>query len=313
MQDIQILIVDYGSQYTLVIGRTLRELGFRSAILSPEKANIFLKNGHPLGVILSGSNWSVHNDGAPQLPKMLDISGVSYPILGICYGMQLLAHLKGGVVARPLGHREYGPAKVEVETNHPLFKNVSKETNVWASHGDTVQELPSGFTSIAMTKGIAGMSDEKNRVLGVQFHPEVVDTKEGKTMLRNFLNICGCVSDWNPSNMIHEIQNEVLKLLESTPDKKVILGLSGGVDSTTLATLLGPVLGDKLVCVAIDTGGLRLGEIEELKENAKSAGVKNLVVVEAEDEFIKAISTTTDAQEKRGKFREVYSRIFEEK
>ncbi len=312
MENIQILVVDYGSQYTLVIGRTLRELGFRSAILSPEKADTFLKNGHTKAVILSGSHFSVHNDGAPQMPKLLDITGVSYPILGICYGMQLIAHVGGGTVSRPIGHREYGPAKVVVDTDHPLFKNVSKETDVWASHGDTVETLPSGFKSIATTKGIAGMTDEKNRVMGLQFHPEVVDTKEGKTMLKNFLDICGCVPDWNPSNLIHEIQNEVLEIVDKSPDKKVILGLSGGVDSTTLAALLSPVLKDKLICVAIDTGGLRTGEIEELKANAKSAGVTNLKIIEAENDFIKNIATTINAQEKRGKFREVYSKIFEE-
>lgn len=312
MENIQVLIVDYGSQYTLVIGRTLRELGVRSAILPPDKAEHFLTQYTPKSVILSGSNWSVHNDGAPGLPNNLDITGVKYPILGLCYGMQLLAYKLGGTVDRPHGHREYGPAKVTVDNTHPLFLNVSKETDVWASHGDTVTKLPDGYKEIAVSGGIAAMTNSDNRVLGIQFHPEVVDTKEGKTMLQNFLSISNCVKDWNPTDLIKEIQDEVMNVVNASAKQNVVLGVSGGVDSTVLAALLAPVLGDKLICLAIDTGGMRSGELEELKINVESAGVKNLVVVEASDEFIKNISTTVDAQEKRGKFRDVYKRIFEE-
>ena len=309
MQDVKILIVDYGSQYTLVIGRTLRELGYRSVILPPAKVAIWLAHNTPMGVILSGSHYSVHNDGAPSIPASIDITGGEYPILGVCYGMQLLAHTLGGTVSRPHDHREYGPAKVTVDTSHSLFVGVSKETDVWASHGDTVQKLPNGFTMIAESKGIAGMSNASGRVLGIQFHPEVVDTKEGKIILTNFLNICGAEKDWNPSDLIKEIQNEVL---ENVKDKNVILGVSGGVDSTTLAALLTPVLGEKLICVAIDTGGLREGELEELKSNMKTIGVKNFVVIPAEQDFVEAVATTTDAQGKRAKFREVYKKIFED-
>ncbi|MDQ5971243.1 MAG: hypothetical protein QG566_189 [Patescibacteria group bacterium] len=312
MENIQVLIVDYGSQYTLVIGRTLRELGVRSAILPPDKAEHFLSQYTPKSVILSGSNWSVHNDGAPSLPGNIDITGAKYPILGLCYGMQLLAHKLGGTVDRPHGHREYGPAKVTVDNTHPLFLNVTKETDVWASHGDTVTRLPEGFKEIAVSGGIAAMTNSDNRVLGIQFHPEVVDTKEGKTMLQNFLDISNCVKDWNPTDLIKEIQDEVMNAVNASPKQNVVLGVSGGVDSTVLAALLAPVLGEKLICLAIDTGGMRSGELEELKTNVESAGVKNLVVVEASDEFIKNISTTVDAQEKRGKFRDVYKRIFEE-
>ncbi len=325
MNNIQILIVDYGSQYTLVIGRTLRELGVRSVILPPDKINQWLKHNKPKAVILSGSNWSVHNEGAPGLPKSLDVTGVKYPILGICYGMQLLAHKLGGLVERPLAHREYGPAETTLNTSHPLFCGVSKKTQVWASHGDTAIKLPKGFISIATSGGIAAMSKKNNRILGIQFHPEVVDTKEGKKILQNFLNISNCQKDWNPINLIHEIQKEVLSVINkparnafSIADAggkergKVILGVSGGVDSTTLAAALAPVLGKRLICVAIDTGGLRASEISELKTNAKSAGIKNLVVIKAEKEFIKNVSLTIDGEEKRAKFRKVYQKIFEE-
>jgi len=310
MNDIQILVVDYGSQYTLVIGRTLRELRVRSIILPPNKVDGWLKNNSPKAVILSGSNWSVHNEGAPGLPKTLDVVGKKYLILGICYGMQLLSHKNGGKVERPLDHREYGPATVTLDTTHPLFSGVPKNTQVWASHGDTVTKLPKGFNSIATSGGIAAMSDKNNRVLGIQFHPEVVDTKEGKKILQNFLDMADCKKDWNPSNLIHAIQKEVLDTVGG--NEKVILGVSGGVDSTTLAAVLAPVLGKRLICVAIDTGGLRKDEIIELKNNTKSTGVKNLAVISAGDEFIKNIGKTIDGEEKRAKFRTVYKRIFEE-
>ncbi|KKP91621.1 MAG: Glutamine-hydrolyzing GMP synthase [Candidatus Nomurabacteria bacterium GW2011_GWD2_36_14] len=316
MNSMQILIVDYGSQYTLVIGRTLRELGVRSIILPPRSVDKWLENNNPKAVILSGSNFSVHNEGAPEIPESLDTTGAKYLILGICYGMQLLAHKKGGVVERPLANREYGPAEVSLDITHPLFNNVSGKTQVWASHGDTVSKLPDGFTSIATSGGISAMTDKENRVMGIQFHPEVVDTKEGKKILQNFLNMGGCVKDWNPTDLIKEIQEEVLNdINKKTKDEKkqnVVLGVSGGVDSTTLASILAPILRERLICVAIDTGGLRAGELEELKINAKSAGVKNLIVVEAGDEFIKNVGTTIDGEDKRAKFRDVYKRIFEE-
>ena len=317
MDGIQILIVDYGSQYTLVIGRTLRELGVRSVILPPNKVDEWLKDNTPKAVILSGSNWSVHNAGAPGLPKSLDAApknnSQKYLVLGICYGMQLLAHKFGGTVTKPLAHREYGPAKVTLDTTHPLFKRVSKNTEVWASHGDTVTKLPKDFISIATSGGTAAMSDKNNRVMGIQFHPEVIDTKEGKKILQNFLNLANCKKDWSPENLIKQIQNEVLDIVNLDKNKKnVVLGVSGGVDSTTLAAVLAPVLNKRLVCVAIDTGGLRENEVEELKLNTKSAGVKNLVIIKAGQEFIKNIGTTIDGEEKRARFREVYQKIFKE-
>jgi GMP synthase (glutamine-hydrolysing) len=310
MNSIQILIVDYGSQYTLVIGRTLRELGVRSVILPPKKVNEWLKNNTPKAVILSGSNWSVHNDGAPGLSFSLDVTGKKYFILGICYGMQLLAYKLGGKVARPLGHREYGPASVGLDVKHPLFYKVKEKTEVWASHGDTVTKLPKNFKSIAKSGGIAAMSDKNNQVMGIQFHPEVVDTKEGKKILQNFLTLSECKKDWDPVNLIHQIQKEVLDMVGKK--KNIILGFSGGVDSTTLARILAPILHERLICIAIDTGGLRKDELMELKENAKSARVKNLIIISAGKDFIKNIGKTIDGEEKRAKFRTVYKKIFEE-
>ncbi len=312
MNRIQILVVDYGSQYTLVIGRTLRELGVRNIILPPPKVNNWLKTNTPRAVILSGSSFSVYNLDAPGLPKFLNLSGKEYLILGICYGMQLLAKKLGGKVERPLKNREYGPTEAILNIKHPLFKNVREKTEVWASHGDTVIKLPEGFSTIATSVGIAAMSNKNNTVLGVQFHPEVINTQEGKKILQNFLTLSDCKIDWNPKNLIHQIQKEVLAAVQKKKERSnVILGVSGGVDSTTLACILAPVLGKKLICIAIDTGGLRKNEIGELKKNTKSAGIKNLVVVKAGEKFIKNISTTIDGEEKRSKFREVYKSIFE--
>ncbi|MBI2627619.1 glutamine-hydrolyzing GMP synthase [Candidatus Nomurabacteria bacterium] len=324
MDNIQILIVDYGSQYTLVIGRTLRELGVRSIILPLKKADRWLKNNTPKAVILSGSNWSVHSHEAPEFPNSLDVSGKKYFILGICYGMQLLAHKLGGLVSKPHEHREYGPAEVTLDTTHPLFGGVQKKTEVWASHGDTVTKLPKNFISIGASGSISAMADMSNRVMGIQFHPEVVNTREGKKMLQNFLNIADCRKDWDPRNLIHQIQKEVLAIVTSpqpSPDRRgrkgevkkqnMILGVSGGVDSTTLAAILAPVLRKRLIGVAIDTGGLRANEIEELKENTRNAGIKKLVVIRAGKEFIKNISATIDGEKKRAKFRAVYQKIFE--
>jgi GMP synthase (glutamine-hydrolysing) len=315
MNNIQVLIVDYGSQYTLLIGRSLRELGVRSIILPPKNVDKWLKNNNPKAVILSGSNFSVHDTGAPGLPASLDLSGQKYLILGICYGMQLLAHKLGGRVERPLLHREYGPAEVKLDVNQEIFSGVSKTTLVWASHGDTVISLPRNFVSIGSSVGTTAMKNKSNSILGIQFHPEVVDTKEGKKILQNFLNMSQCEKDWSPIDLIKQIQEETLTLINKNPKenkKKVVLGVSGGVDSTTLASILAPVLGKRLVCLAIDTGGLRKNELEELKQNTKSAGIKNLVVVSAAGEFIKNISTTIDGEKKRAKFRAVYKRIFEE-
>jgi len=317
MNDIQILIVDYGSQYTLVIGRTLRELGVRSIILPPKKINAWLKNNTPKAVILSGSNFSVHSSEAPELSSSLDLSGKKYLILGICYGMQILAHKLGGKVERPLRHREYGPVIVKPETKHPLFRGVKEKTHVWASHGDTVTSLPKGFKAIAKSNGVAAMADKNNRILGIQFHPEVVDTKEGKKILQNFVSLSGCKKDWDPINLIYEIQKEILEIVNNARNiQKVILGVSGGVDSTTLAKVLSPVLGDRLICVAIDTGAFRKNELAELKRNVGRAigkkQLKNLVVVQAGEEFIKNIKTTIDGEKKRAKFRMIYKKIFEE-
>ena len=308
LQHEMVLVMDFGGQYSQLIARRIRECGVYCEIVSFHTTLKKIKELRPKGIVFSGGPSSVYDEGAPCCD--VGIFELAIPVLGICYGMQLLAYKLDGKVARPIGHREYGPARVELDTKHPLFNKIRQKTEVWASHGDTVIKLPKNFRSVAVSGGIAAMSDKNNRVMGIQFHPEVVDTKEGKKILQNFLSLSGCKKDWNPINLIHQIQKEVLDTVGK--DKKVVLGVSGGVDSTTLAKVLASVLKKRLVCVAIDTGGFRKNELMELKENTKSAKVRKLVVISAGKDFIKNISTTIDGEEKRAKFRTIYKKIFEE-
>ncbi|MFH1284913.1 MAG: glutamine-hydrolyzing GMP synthase [Candidatus Peregrinibacteria bacterium] len=319
--ELQILIVDLGSQYTRVIGRTLRELGYRSIILPPDKATKWLTNFKSNGIILSGGSASVYQDNAPKPPS--EILTMEVPILGICYGMQWLARCFGGQVEAHRDKREYGKAMTHFKLDDPLFQNLKNvESIVWASHGDSVSAVPDHFKIIAtpggdvsthvlsgMDLGVSAMSNMKKRIWGVQFHPEVTHTLEGKTILRNFIEgICGCSKDWWPKDLIHEIQSKV-KL--AVGNKRAIIGFSGGVDSTTLTTMLEPILGKNLLAVAIDIGALREGELDEIRFAAKAAGVR-LKIVRAAGRFQKAIGHATDAEVKRKIFSRLYSIILDE-
>ena len=305
----QILIVDLGSQYTLVIARTLRELGYRSAVLPPEKVELWLSNHPPKAIILSGGYASVTDADAPQIPEAVFEAKV--PILGICYGAQYLAQKFGGVVASNEAHREYGPTTVNCSIDVTLFAGLQESAqSVWASHGDTVAELPKGFKEIArsQTEGIAGFVSPDQKLWAMQFHPEVHHTKEGTTMLKNFLaEIAGCNVDWRPSDVIKTIQAEVGEL---APDTKVLLGFSGGVDSTVAAAILAPVFGERLFGVCIDGGHLREGELTEIERHAEAAGIC-LGVIDARQDFQRELGETANAEERRAAFRNFYREILE--
>ena len=306
MHEPKILIVDLGSQYTLVIARTLRELGVRSAVLSPQKASIWLKQHRPEAIILSGGHASVTDKGAPTPGKEILQSHI--PILGICYGMQWLAYKLGGKITSTRGHKEYGPANIIIENSSDLFKGLRGKKKVWASHGDTVSKLPKGFKTIATSKGIAAMSYPAKKIWGVQFHPEVEHTPCGKEILSNFIfDICKITRDWKPKNIISSIQEQVI---ETIGDKKVIGGFSGGVDSTTLFAILSPALKKNLLGICIDGGHLREGELKEIKANARAAKVK-LVVIDAVSRFESALRGITDAEKKRSAFKKIYKDILE--
>ncbi len=312
MKPAQILVIDLGSQYTLVIGRTLRELDFRSAILDPKKAEKWLTNNRPKAIILSGGSASIYDVGSPQPPKKILTMGI--PILGICYGMQWLADALGGEVINSRDKKEYGQTEISyIETMGSLFTDMKGITvDGWASHGDSVGILPAGFHILAWSgnkQTIAAMGNEKKKMWGLQFHPEVTHTIGGKKILDNFLRlISGCAHDWVPTDIIYDIRQDIT---EAVGDKKAIIGFSGGVDSTTLSAIINPTLKDRLQAVCIDTGALRKNEIEEIKINAEEAGV-SLKIIDATDRFQEKMLDSIDAEAKRNAFKLLYVKILEE-
>lgn len=302
----QILVIDLTSQYTLVIARRLRELGFRSAVLSPKRARAWLKRHAASGIILSGGKDSVYDKGAPKPPK--EILNLGVPILGICYGMQWLAHELGGRVESVAGSREYGSTLIDIRRASHVLRDLVGEHRVWSSHGDSVVAVPRGFRIDAVSEDetIVAISNDRRKIAGLQFHPEVVDTPCGEEILHNFLTACKAVPDWKPEMMVERMQREVVEAV--SPTDRVVLAYSGGVDSSTTAAALSPILRKNLLGVVIDHGGLREGELEEIRANAKSCGLR-IIVVRATREFLKEIGNTTDAKKKRKAIQRVYRRI----
>lgn len=308
LNDPKILIVDFGSQYTLLIARVLRDCGYRSVVLSPSKAELWMKHHLPKAVILSGSDKSVYDADAPQLPEAIFVAEIQ--TLGICYGMQLLAQKLGGKVERVQEEAEYGPSEIVIIRPISLLKQILlDEQKVWASHGDSVTVVPEGSEILARTKsgGISALRFNPH-MWGVQFHPEVPHTSCGQQILLNFVRgICNCEPDWKPANIIADIRS----VITTDPSMRAVLGFSGGVDSTTMAAILSPALGDRLLGVCIDAGQFREGEMEEIKIHAKAAGI-TLLVNKAEKEFLGMLDGITDAEEKRRIFKDIYSRLLKE-
>ncbi len=307
-KEVSIAIIDCGSQYTLVISRTLRELGYRSIVLSPKNSDNWLSSHTPRAIIVSGGDKSVTDADAPHIPESILTRGV--PLLGICYGMQWLAHKLGGRVGSDPAKKEYGPITI-THTGGPLYADVPETFSAWASHGDSVLETPPGFTEHAQGESgaLEAMMCDERKMYAFQYHPEVHDTPEGSIMLQNFLNIVGLAKDWNPELAIQEIRDEVGKLFDGN-DKKAVIGISGGVDSTTLAAILSPVMQGSLFGFTIDHGALREGEIDMIRESAKAAGIVH-TIVDAKEEFIAAIGATIDAEEKRKVFKTLYQKHLE--
>ncbi len=294
MQHEKILILDFGSQYTQLIARRVRELNIYCEIHPynkiPEISND-LK-----GVILSGSPHSVREENAP-IPNLEGIKGV-LPLLGICYGAQHLAHKFGGEVL-PSKIREYGRANLSfVDDTNPLIKGVPNSSQVWMSHGDTIAKLPEGYKIITSTKDVevAGYQIEGEETYAIQFHPEVYHSTDGKTLLSNFLvDICGCAQDWTPASFVEET---VRNLKEKIGDDKVLLGLSGGVDSTVAGVLLNKAIGDNLYCIFVDNGLLRKDEFENVLDQYKGMGL-NVKGVDAKDHFYEVLVGLSDPEAKR--------------
>ncbi len=306
-----IVVLDYGSQYTRLIARRLRELNVFSVILGANATLNEIRAENPQGVILSGGPKSVYDEGAPDLPAGLLDAGL--PILGICYGMGLIAKATGGeVMASPV--REYGKALL-MGYRGELFGGVEGDFVAWMSHGDSVMRLPEGFQVAASTQDteIVAMEDRERGVFCVQFHPEVQHTPKGVTLLENFIERTGIVRDWTPEHILEELTREVKNRVG---DERVILAISGGVDSSTLGLLLNRALGDKLQAVFVDHGLLRTGEAEEVEKALTGVGM-NLNVVEASETFLGALKGIDDPEQKRKiigrEFIEVFNGVVRDK
>ncbi|PJF36150.1 MAG: GMP synthase (glutamine-hydrolyzing) [Candidatus Thermofonsia Clade 1 bacterium] len=302
-----IAILDYGSQYTQLIARRLREQRIYSEIFAPNAPESEVLASAPRGIILSGSPYSVYEAGAPQLPAYLRT--LELPILGICYGMQLLAHSFGGAVSGA-AQREYGAATVAI-VPCPLFRDLPEQLVVWMSHADRIEKLPEGWQALGSTPNApyAAMGDLSKRRYAVQFHPEVTHTPHGAAILRNFaVHVCGCTPDWTPKAIIEE---SVAALRAQIGAERVILGLSGGVDSAVAAALLQRAVGDQLTCIFINTGLLRQGEPEQVIQTFQRERHMRLVAVEATEEFLAALAGVTEPEQKRTIIGEKFIRTFE--
>lgn len=306
----KILIIDFGSQYTQLIARAVREANVYCEIVPFSRE---IETGHGLkGIILSGSPFSVNDPNAPQVAIKQFIHEV--PVLGICYGAQLTARQFGGRVEKS-SKREYGRAILQVEREDALLQQVEKESHVWMSHADTILELPSGFELLATTDSIPiaafrMVPQNGNKPLyGLQFHPEVYHSAEGKKILKNFLvNSCGCSQDWTPAHFVSETVKE---LKEKIGDRKVIMALSGGVDSTVAATLIHRAVGEQLLGIFVDNGVLRKDEFNEVLIAYARLGL-NVEGIDARDRFYSALAGKTDPEEKRKTIGSLFIDIFQE-
>jgi GMP synthase (glutamine-hydrolysing) len=313
----KILILDFGSQYTQLIARRVREANVYCELHSWDVDDKFIRDFAPTGIILSGGPNSVYEEETPKAPQAVFELGV--PVLGICYGMQTMAAQLGGKVENAT-HREFGYAEIRAHGHSALFRDIEDRSNseghglldVWMSHGDKVTELPAGFKIIASNEStpIAGMADESRRYYAVQFHPEVTHTKQGKAILSRFVHeICGCDRSWN---MPDYVETAVARIRAEVGSDQVILGLSGGVDSSVAAALIHRAIGDQLTCVFVDNGLLRLNEAEQVMETfARNLGVK-VIHVDASAKFLGDLAGVSDPEAKRKIIGREFVHVFQE-
>ena len=305
-----IIIIDFGAQYSRLIARRVRESNTYCEIIPYDAGSEILDEQDVIGVILSGGPNSVYEDGAPMAPAWVFDAGV--PILGICYGMQLIAHQLGGKV-ESVTEREYGHAVIHKDgQGNVLFEGLDSEIPVWMSHGDRIEELPPGFRSLAYSENspIAVMGNEEGTYFGIQFHPEVVHTPQGSEILRNFVfGVCHGAGDWTPVNFV---SNAVDQIREQVGDGKVICALSGGVDSTVVAALIHRAIGDRLTCIFVDNGLMRRGEADRVQNVFASQLGVNLIFVDGTERFLAALKGVTDPEVKRKAIGEEFIKVFEE-
>jgi len=304
----RILILDYGSQFTQLIARRIRDERVYSEIHAPTRSLDWIRDWAPDGIILSGGPSSVYDADVPTADPGLLKLGV--PVLGICYGMQIIAHLEGGDVVR--GRREYGRAALRVASAEGLFEGFdpAEETQVWCSHGDHVDVPPAGYEVLASTDAlpVAAFGARDRRIYGVQFHPEVAHTLRGDEIVSNFLfGVCGCSPSWTAGAFI---EDTVASIRERVGDAAAICGLSGGVDSAVAATLVHRAIGDRLTCIFVDNGLLRKHERDAVERTFRKHMGMRLVVVDAEDAFLDALAGVEDPERKRKEIGRVFIEVF---
>jgi len=303
-----ILIIDFGSQYNQLIARRVRECHVYCQIDPPDIDLDTIMALKPEGIILSGGPSSIYEKKSPKMDKAIFDLGI--PVLGICYGMQFMVDALGGIV-KGAEKKEYGFAELEIRRREGLFKGLDKKTNCWMSHGDSIEKLPAGFQITGSTENtrIAATVHRKKNLYGLQFHPEVEHTPKGKKMLRNFLfDVCGCKHSWTMKSFA---KDSIAQIKETVKDKKVILGLSGGVDSSVSALLIHKAIGNNLTCIFVDNGLLRKDEAEKLKKTLKENIQINIRFVSAKMKFLNALARVTDPEKKRKIIGRAFMEVFE--
>lgn len=304
-----VVVIDFGAQYNQLIVRRIREASVFARLLPYNTPVEEIRKLNPKAIILSGGPNSVYTPGAPRIDHQIFNEGV--PILGICYGMQLMVHQLGGRVQRA-ERREYGAASLEITEETPLFSGIPRNMEVWMSHGDQVLSLPAGFKLLGKTENtsLAVVGDEERQFYGVQFHPEVAHTQTGQEIITNFLfEIAGCSGDWTEENIIEEKINNIR---ESIGDSIAICGLSGGVDSAVAARMVQKAIGDRLYCIFINHGLLRAGEAREIEETFNREFKAKLIVVDARTRFLEKLQGVSDPEEKRRIIGHEFIAVFEE-
>jgi GMP synthase (glutamine-hydrolysing) len=304
-----VVVLDFGGQYNQLIARRVRDLGVYSELLPYNTPIEKIKEMQPKGIIFSGGPASVYEEGAPTVDPAIFDMGV--PILGICYGMQLMTHLLSGKVERA-GVREYGKAELRLQEPHSLYEKWGSNEIVWMSHSDKVVELPAGFRVDAVSDAcpVAAISHPERGLYGVQFHPEVRHTVKGNEFIANFLfNICGCSGNWSMTTFI---EDEIARIRQTVGDKKVLCALSGGVDSSVVAALIHKAIGDQLTCMFVDHGLLRKGEAESVMETFANKFSMKVIKIDARQRFLDKLKGVTDPEQKRKIIGNEFIYVFDE-
>ncbi|CAM3623383.1 MULTISPECIES: glutamine-hydrolyzing GMP synthase [Brevibacillus] len=304
-----IVVLDFGGQYNQLIARRVRDLGVYSELVAYNTPVEKIKEMNPKGIIFSGGPASVYEEGAPKVdPAIFDLG---LPVLGICYGMQLMSHMLNGKVERA-GKREYGKAELRLQEAHNLYEKWDANEVVWMSHSDKVVELPTGFRIDAVSDScpVAAISHPERNLYGVQFHPEVRHTVKGSEFIANFLfNICGCEGNWSMTSFI---EDEIVRIRETVGDKQVLCALSGGVDSSVVAALIHKAIGDQLTCMFVDHGLLRKGEAEGVMETFGEKFSMKVIKIDARERFLGKLKGVSDPEKKRKIIGNEFIYVFDE-